>query len=135
VSAQDERIDALLDRIEAAFAPVPDLLAWSRSATENSAAALAASVSNGNEIGSLRTEAKTLEGRFSALEAKVDVMAADVAEIKDGVAKANKTIEAFRAELRSGFSELWKHLMPDEPSETPGNVATVHPIRQHEPAE
>jgi hypothetical protein len=129
VSTYEERLDAWLDRVEAAFAPVPDLLAWSRSATENSAAALAASVSNGNEIAGMRAEAKTLEGRFSDLETKVDVVAADVAEIK-GV------VTDFRAEFRAGFAELWKHLLPDEPSEEAAvNVATVHPIRQHEPAE
>jgi hypothetical protein len=130
VSTYEERLDAWLDRVEAAFAPVPDLLAWARSATENSAEALKASVSNGNEIGALRTEAKTLEGRFSALETKVDVMAADVAEIKT-------TLTEFRAEFKAGFSELWKRLLPDEPSDQEGGqvVASIHPFRQNEPAE
>jgi hypothetical protein len=120
VSAYEERMDAWLDRVEAAFAPVPDLLAWARSATENSAAALAASQSNGNEIAHARREIKTIEGRLSDLEVKVDAVAGVVTD--------------FRAEFKAGFAELWKHLLPDEPSEAAA-VATVHPIRQHDPAE
>jgi chromosome segregation ATPase len=130
VSAYEERIDAWLERVEAAFAPVPDLLEWARSAAENSAEAIRASKSNGNEIAELRREAKTFEGRLSDLEVKADVIAADVAEIKD-------TLKTFRDEFKSGFAELFERFLKDEPGEERAGVAvaTVHPLRPPEPAE
>jgi hypothetical protein len=130
VSAYEQKIDGLLERIEAQFSKIDDTLAFAKTGAENGAAARADAACAARDAAACRSELKEANGAVSDLQVGLSTVVADVAEIKT-------TLTAFRAEFQKGFAELWKRLLPDEPGEEQAGVvvASIHPIRQHENAE
>lgn len=127
LTAYEQKIDGFLERIEAQFSKIDDTLAFSKTGAENAAVARADAACAARDAAACRSELSSVNGAISELQIGQTALAREVAD-------ARKELADFRAEFKAGFAELWKHLLPDEPSEAAA-VATVHPIRQHDPAE
>jgi hypothetical protein len=129
VSAYEQKIDGFLERIEAQFSKVDDTLAFAKAGAENGAAARADAAVAARDAAACRKELSETNGAISDLQVGQTALAKEVAETR-------KELGEFRAEFKRGFAELWKHLLPDEPGDEAGvAIATVHPIRQPDPAE